>query len=78
VIGSGTANYVPRWSASSTLANSIIYNDGTNSRIGINQSIPARRLHVKGLTTNEGPQIRIESAAAHTPIPTRQTYWRAR
>lgn len=35
VNGSGTANYIPKWTNSTTLGNSQIYNDGTNVIISV-------------------------------------------
>lgn len=46
VSGSGTANYLPIWSSSSALANSIIYNSVTG--IGINTTTPRAALEVNG------------------------------
>ncbi len=37
--GTGTANYVPRFTAATTLGNSVIYDDGTN--VGIGDASPA-------------------------------------
>lgn len=34
VTGSGTTNYIPKWSSSSALTDSVIYDDGTNVGIG--------------------------------------------
>jgi hypothetical protein len=44
--GSGTANYVPKFSDANTLADSVIYDDGTN--VGIGSTSPAQKLHVEG------------------------------
>ena len=44
VTGSGTASYIPKWSTSSGLSNSIIYDNGTN--IGISNSNPLALLDV--------------------------------
>lgn len=35
VTGSGTTNYIPKWSSSSALTDSVIYDDGTNVGIGV-------------------------------------------
>ncbi|MGZ6472410.1 MAG: tail fiber domain-containing protein [Bdellovibrio sp.] len=48
--GSGTAGYIPYYSAGSTLANSPIFNSGGN--VGIGTTSPATSLHVR--TTNDG------------------------
>ena len=44
--GTGTLNYVPKFTASKTLANSLIYDSGTN--VGIGTASPSAQLHVKG------------------------------
>ena len=44
--GSGTTNYVAKWSSSSNLTNSVIYDDGTN--VGIGTTTPAYKLDVNG------------------------------
>jgi hypothetical protein len=44
--GSGTANYLPLFSASTTLGNSIVYQNANN--IGINTTAPTERLDVYG------------------------------
>ncbi len=46
--GSGTASYVPKWSDSNTLTNSLIYDDGTN--IGIGTTNPLSKLHSSSTT----------------------------
>jgi hypothetical protein len=46
VDGTGTTNYVPKWSDSDTLANSLIFDNGTN--VGIGTISTLARLHVKG------------------------------
>ena len=53
VDGTGTTSFLPKWSDSDTLTNSIVFEDGTNTRIGVNQSTPDSTLHVKG-TTDDG------------------------
>lgn len=44
ITGSGSLNYIPKWSGSSTLSNSVIYDNGTN--VGIGSTIPSRKLTV--------------------------------
>ena len=53
VDGTGTTSFLPKWSDSDTLTNSIVFEDGTNTRIGVNQTTPDSTLHVKG-TTDDG------------------------
>ena len=47
VDGTGTANYVAKWSDADTITNSVIYDNGTN--VGIGTTNPATKLHI--LTT---------------------------
>ncbi len=47
---SGTTNYIPKFTASNSLGNSILYDDGTN--IGIGTASPDNKLHV--YTGNSG------------------------
>ena len=44
--GSGTANYVSKWSDANTLTDSVIYDDGTN--VGIGTTSPSTKLDVNG------------------------------
>lgn len=44
--GTGTTNYVTKWSSSTTITDSIIYDDGTN--VGIGQVSPIYKLDVLG------------------------------
>lgn len=50
MIGSLTANYIPKAINSSTLGDSVIYQNGT--RIGINTIVPQTNLHVNGTNAN--------------------------
>lgn len=45
VDGSGTASYIPKWSDSDTLTDSVMYDDGTN--IGIGTTSPAALLEIE-------------------------------
>jgi hypothetical protein len=44
ISGSGTTNYIPKWSSSSALTNSLLFDDGTN--VGINTITPDTLFHV--------------------------------
>jgi hypothetical protein len=46
VLGTGTTNYVPKWTSSSGLGNSQIFDDGTNVGIGLPST--GAKLHVRG------------------------------
>ncbi len=47
-VGTGTENYLSKWSASGTLGDSVVYDDGTN--VGIGTTAPMRPLEVWGTT----------------------------
>ena len=49
ITGSGTTNYVPKFTSSSALGNSLIYDDGTN--VGIGATSLSGKLHVQAATT---------------------------
>jgi len=46
VTGTGTTNYLPKFTGTSALGNSLIYDNGTN--VGIGTSSPSEKLHVSG------------------------------
>jgi hypothetical protein len=46
ITGTGTSGYVPKWTGSSVLANSLIYDNGTN--VGIGTASPTEKLEVVG------------------------------
>lgn len=46
ITGSGTNGYIPKWTNSSILGNSLIYDNGTN--VGIGTASPSSNLHVIG------------------------------
>ena len=59
-IGIGTANYIPMWSNSTTLANSVMYQSGGN--VGIGTTEPQEKLHVSGGNINIDPSYWLEWA----------------
>ena len=46
VFGTGTTNYLPKWTAAHTIANSLIYDNGTN--VGIGTTSPSEKLEIVG------------------------------
>lgn len=51
ISGSGTANYIPYYTAASTIAKSNIYVDSTSKNVGIGTSSPSSELHLVGTQT---------------------------
>lgn len=51
ITGSGTTNYIPKWTSSSNLGDSLIYDDGT--KIGIGTITPTTLFHVYSNTTGD-------------------------
>lgn len=58
VSGSGTANYIAKWTASGVLNNSLIYDNGTN--VGIGTSTPSNTLDVVKAASHA---IRVQNTA---------------
>ena len=48
--GSGTTNFISKWTGSTALGNSLIYDDGTN--VGLNNTSPVAKFHVTGNTVS--------------------------
>jgi hypothetical protein len=48
ISGSGATNYIPKWTAATSLGSSLIYDNGTN--VAINNTAPLAMLHVSGNT----------------------------
>ena len=59
VDGSGTTNYVAKWSDTDTITDSVIFDNGTN--VGINTTSPDSILHIFGNTASNVPRIKIEA-----------------
>jgi hypothetical protein len=65
VTGTGTLNYVSKFTGTSTLGNSLIFDNGTN--VGIGTSSPATKLEVSGIasfTGSGGRSVVIEGQSA--------------
>jgi hypothetical protein len=60
ITGSGSANYISKWTSASTLGNSIIYDNGTN--VGIGTTAPRSKLSVHGTRSST---ISTTTAAAN-------------
>ncbi len=56
VTGSGTLDFVPLWTSTSAIGNSVLFQTGSGStaRVGINTTTPGATLDVKGTTNLEG------------------------
>ena len=69
VTGSGTANYVPLWTSSSNIANSMAYQSGSgaSSKLGLNLTAPAATLDVNGSVLVRGP-LQLHSLGTATAI----------
>ena len=70
ITGTGTTNYLPKFTGTSALGNSIIYDNGTN--IGIGTTSPVNNLHIQnGYSANTIAMIQswgTESAGEHAGI----------
>jgi hypothetical protein len=54
IAGSGATNYIPRWTSSTALGNSNIFQNATNKDIGIGTTTPTATLDVNGTTLLNG------------------------
>ncbi|MCD6429414.1 tail fiber domain-containing protein, partial [bacterium] len=57
ISGSGSTNYIPKWTGSTSLGNSQIYDNG--SRVGIGTTSPSYKLQVQGDIYANGGWIRV-------------------
>ena len=63
VTGTGTTNYLPKFTGTSTIGNSLVFDNGTN--VGINRNNPTRTLDILG-GTGIGTVLKLEGAAGTT------------
>ncbi len=62
ISGSGTANYVTKWTSASAIGDSVIYDDGTN--VGIGNTAPNQKLELSvGNAVTGGLRINYSAAA---------------
>jgi Chaperone of endosialidase len=59
VTGTGTTNYLPKFTGASTIGNSLVYDNGTN--VGIGTASPTALLHLSGANTAYRGQLTIQS-----------------
>ncbi|MBU0765530.1 MAG: hypothetical protein KJ607_11910, partial [Bacteroidetes bacterium] len=64
-VGANTSNYVPRWDGAALVTGSI-FDDGTN--LGIGNTAPDKRLHIKAGSAEDGIVLERASAGANTRI----------
>ena len=84
ISGTGTANYLTKWTGTSTVSNSLIYDDGTS--VGIGTASPTFKLDVTGtarvsssfylpsLTTNYIPKVGASGLIGNSLIYDNGTY----
>lgn len=61
-LGSGTTNYLAKWSNGNTIANSLIFDNGTN--VGIGTTSPSALLHL-ATSSGNGSAMRFESTSTN-------------
>ena len=71
VTGGGTTNYVPKWTGSTGLGNSQIFDDGTN--VGIGTTSPSAKLDVISPTSGSTPILRVSGASSVEAVRITQT-----
>jgi hypothetical protein len=72
ITGTGTSGYVPKWTGSSVLANSLIYDNGTN--VGIGTASPSYKLDVSGTARITGQLSLINNNIIYSDAVTGHTY----
>ena len=61
--GSGTTNYITKWTGVNSIGNSQIFDNGSNVGIGWNN--PTQKLDVNGNINVRGSQIRMANSSSH-------------
>jgi hypothetical protein len=61
--GTGTTNYLPKFTGSTTIGNSLVFDNGTN--VGINQATPTRTLDILG-ASGIGTVLKLQGASGTT------------
>jgi len=64
VTGTGTVNYLPKFTGASTLGNSLIYDNGTN--VGIGTTSPAAKLHIG--ESGAAAQLWLQRTDGYNPV----------
>ena len=67
VTGSGTTNYVPKFTGATVVGNSSIFNDASGN-VGIGTTSPAEKLHVNSGSTNEVARFESTDGAAYLSL----------
>lgn len=60
--GSGTINYVTKWATSSTLGNSLTYDNGTSVSIGTSSPLAVNKLQVEGRVASNVSETSVNSS----------------
>ena len=73
VDGSGTANYIPKWTDGDTIGNSVVYDDGTNVGIGTDSisSIAGQKV-LELYNNNDYATLKVKSATQNIEFGTNE------
>lgn len=71
IAGSGTTNYLSKFTSSNAIGNSLLFDDGTN--VGIGTATPSYKLDVNGTTRFQGDSLITKSSGALSASVTSQT-----